>query len=73
MKVPAMSTPVTLAELDERIRDTRENIRTLVERAAALSGAADETRSADLIAVQEAQLAHLQKERETLAKFRAGK
>ena len=68
-KGPAMSTPVTLAELDQRIRDTRENIRTLVEQAAALSGAADETRSTDLIAAQEAQLVHLQKEREALEKF----
>ena len=65
-----MSIPVTLADLDQRIRDIQENIRTLVEQAAALSGAADETRSTDLIAAQEAQLAHVRGERAALAKFR---
>jgi hypothetical protein len=34
------------ADLDRRIAAVRENIRTLVEQAAAYSGAADETRTA---------------------------
>jgi len=53
-----------LNELDERIALVRDNIRQLMERAAAVSGAADESRTADLISEQEAQLATLLKERE---------
>jgi hypothetical protein len=40
----------------------------LVEQASAFSGAADEARTADRIAEQEAQLAALLKEREALAR-----
>jgi hypothetical protein len=53
-----------LAELDRRIAEVRENIRELIEQAAAYSGAADETLTADRIAKQDALLAELLKERE---------
>jgi hypothetical protein len=57
-----------LAELDQRIAVLRDNLRELVEQAAAYSGAADESRNADRIADQETRLASLLKEREALAK-----
>jgi hypothetical protein len=57
----------TLAELDERIADVRENLRELSEQATAFSGAEDETRTADRIKEQEQLLASLLKEREALA------
>lgn len=63
-----MSDPDALAELDQRIAILRDNLRELVEQAAAYSGAADEARTADRIADQEARLAALLKEREALAK-----
>ena len=56
------------AELDRRIAVVRENLRTLVEQAAAYSGAADEARNADRIADQENLLAELEKERAQLTK-----
>jgi hypothetical protein len=58
----------SLVELDERIAVARDNIRELTERAAALSGAGDETRIADRIADQERELAELLKERESILK-----
>ncbi len=58
----------SLAELDERIAEVRDNIRELTEQAAALSGAGDEARAADRIAQQELRLAELLKEREKLLK-----
>ncbi len=61
-----MSDSAKLIELDERIAAIRENIRELIEQAAAFSGAEDETRTADRIAEEEAQLAALLKEREAL-------
>jgi predicted RNA-binding protein len=63
-----MADPDELAELDQRIAILRDNLRELVEQAAAYSGAADEARAADRIAAQEARLAELLKERERLAK-----
>jgi hypothetical protein len=63
-----MADPTELAELDQRIAVLRDNLRELVEQAAAFSGAADEARTADRIANQEALLAVLLKEREALAK-----
>jgi predicted RNA-binding protein len=63
-----MADPTELAELDQRIAVLRGNLRELVEQAAAYSGAADEARTADRIANQEARLAALLKEREALAK-----
>ena len=55
-----------LEDLDRRIAVIRDNIRQLAEQAAALSGAEDEARAADRIAVQEQALAKLLKEREAL-------
>ena len=55
-----------LEDLDQRIAVIRDNIRQLAEQAAALSGAEDEARAADRIAVQEHALARLLKEREAL-------
>jgi hypothetical protein len=62
-----MASAATLIELDERIAAIRENIRELVEQAAAFSGARDESRTADRINEQELLLAALVKERESLA------
>ncbi|WP_295559367.1 hypothetical protein [uncultured Hyphomicrobium sp.] len=56
------------AELDRRIALVRENIRTLVEQAAAYSGAADEARNSDRIAEQESLLAELENEKAGLGK-----
>ncbi|MFZ0608305.1 MAG: hypothetical protein WBD53_07965 [Xanthobacteraceae bacterium] len=58
----------SLQELDARIAIVRDNIRQLIEQAAANSGAGDEARNADRIAAQQAELDKLQKEREALAK-----
>jgi hypothetical protein len=63
-----MADPEALAEIDQRIAIIRDNLRELVEQAAAYSGAADESRTADRIADQEARLAELLKERAALAK-----
>jgi len=57
-----------LAELDTRIAILRDNLRELVEQAAAYSGAADESRNADRIANQQAKLDALLAERDQLAK-----
>jgi hypothetical protein len=63
-----MADPEALAEIDQRIAIVRANLRELIEQAAAYSGAADEARTADRIAAQEAKLAQLLKEREALTK-----
>ncbi len=57
---------VTLSELDARIAAVQENLRTLVEQAAAYSGSADEERTAQRIADQEEKLEVLQKRREAV-------
>jgi predicted ATPase len=62
-----MADSEALDELDQRIAIVRDNLRELVEQAAAYSGAADEARNADRIAEQEAKLAALLKEREALS------
>jgi hypothetical protein len=59
---------LSVAELDERIRIARENIRQLVEQATAYSGAEDEDRNADRIAQQTAELDRLTKQRDALTK-----
>ena len=58
----------SLAELEQRIADVRENIRVLIEQAAARSGAADEELAADRIAQQTEELERLEKERDALKK-----
>jgi hypothetical protein len=63
-----MADPDELAEIEQRIAILRNNLRELVEQAAAYSGAADEARNADRIANQQARLDELLKEREKLAK-----
>jgi hypothetical protein len=64
---PSMTDAVTLAELDARITVIRDNIRELIEQAAAYSGAADEERNSERIAAQEAQLEALLERRRALA------
>jgi hypothetical protein len=56
------------SELDDRIAILRDNIRQLIEQAAALSGAEDEARSADRIAQQTEELEALVKQRDALPK-----
>jgi uncharacterized small protein (DUF1192 family) len=62
------SSPLSLAELEKRIAITRDNIRQLIEQAAAFSGAEDEDRNADRIAQQNEELDRLTKERDALLK-----
>jgi hypothetical protein len=59
---------LSLAELEQRIAIARDNIRQLIEQAAALSGAEDEDRNADRIAQQQEELDRLVKQRELLLK-----
>jgi predicted RNA-binding protein len=61
-----MADPAALAEIERRIQIVEDNLRELVEQAAAYSGAADEDRNADRIADQQAKLDALLKEREAL-------
>jgi hypothetical protein len=65
-----MSNGSTLSrsELDDRIAILRDNIRQLIEQAAAYSGAEDEDRSADRIAQQTQELETLIKQRDSLPK-----
>jgi hypothetical protein len=57
---------VALNEIEKRIRIVEDNLRQLMEQAAAYSGAADEERNADRIADQQAKLDALMKERDEL-------
>jgi hypothetical protein len=57
-----------LADVEKRIQIVEDNLRELIEQAAAYSGAADEERNADRIAEQQAKLDALRKEREALLK-----
>lgn len=59
---------LSLKELEARIAIVRDNIRQLVEQAAALSGAEDEERNAERIAQQNEELDRLICERDALAK-----
>lgn len=61
-----MSNGPSLEEIERRIQIVEDNLRELVEQAAAYSGAADEERNAQRIADQQAKLDALMKERETL-------
>jgi uncharacterized small protein (DUF1192 family) len=62
---------LSLQELEERIAIIRDNIRQLVEQAAAFSGAEDEARNADRIAQQTEELESLVKQRDALRTSRA--
>ena len=59
---------MSLSELDERIAIIRDNIRQLIEQAAAVSGAEDEDRNADRIAQQNEELERLTGQRDALLK-----
>jgi hypothetical protein len=59
---------LSLDQLDARIAVVRDNIRQLIEQAAALSGAEDESRNADRIAAQSEELEKLMKQRDELQK-----
>ena len=59
---------LSLPELEQRIAIARDNIRQLIEQAAANSGAGDESRNADRIAQQQEELERLVKQRDTLLK-----
>jgi len=59
---------LSLPELEDRIAIVRDNIRQLIEQAAAFSGAADEDRNADRLAEQNEDLERLIKERDALLK-----
>ncbi|HTV35808.1 MAG TPA: hypothetical protein VMF12_05195 [Xanthobacteraceae bacterium] len=59
---------VSLKVLEARIAIVRDNIRQLVEQAAALSGAEDEERNAERIAQQNEELDRLIRERDALVK-----
>ena len=63
-----MADLAALSEIEKRIQVVEDNLRQLMEQAAAYSGAADEARNADRIADQEAKLAALLKEREALVR-----
>ena len=59
---------LSLAELDRRIAIVRDNIRQLIEQAAAYSGAEDEDRNAERLAQQNEELERLVKARDALLK-----
>lgn len=59
---------LSLDELDQRIAILRDNIRQLVEQAAAFSGDRDESRNADRIAQQSEELDRLLKQRDARLK-----
>jgi hypothetical protein len=56
-----------LRQIDERIAVVRDNIRELIEQAAAYSGASDDQLISQRIAEQEALLAELTKKRDALS------
>jgi uncharacterized small protein (DUF1192 family) len=59
---------LSLTELNDRIAILRDNIRQLVEQAAASSGAQDEERTSARMAQQQAELDRLVKARDALSK-----
>jgi hypothetical protein len=63
-----MADSISLAEIERRMAIVRENIRQLIEQAAAQSGAADEALASDRIAQQTEELERLTKERDALVK-----
>jgi uncharacterized small protein (DUF1192 family) len=63
-----MNGTLSLAELDDRIAILRDNLRQLVEQAAAASGSQNEERIADRITQQTEELDRLISERDSRAK-----
>jgi uncharacterized small protein (DUF1192 family) len=63
-----MSGSRSLAEIEQRMAVVRDNIRQLIEQAAAQSGAADEELASERIARQTEELERLEKERDALTK-----
>lgn len=63
-----MTSSLSASELDDRIAILRDNIRQLVEQAAAAAGGANEERTSDRIADQSAELEKLTKQRDELTK-----
>ena len=61
---------LSLHELDNRIAVLRDNIRQLVEQAAASSGAQDDERTSERMAQQQEELDRLVKARDALLKNR---
>jgi hypothetical protein len=59
---------LSLSELNDRIAVVRDNLRQLVEQAAASSGAQDEERTSERIGQQQEQLDKLIKERDDILK-----
>ena len=62
---------LNIAEIDERIMALRENLRELIEQAAAYSGAADEDLMSRRIAEQEAELELLTRQRDKLSQSKS--
>ena len=63
-----MDVTLSAAELDDRIAVLRDNIRQLIEQAAAASGEQNEERTADRLAQQNEALEKLVAQRESLSK-----
>lgn len=61
---------LSLDQLEDRIAIARDNIRLIIEQAAAQSGAGDEERNADRLAQQEEELEALIKQRDEMLKRR---
>ncbi|HEX3673753.1 MAG TPA: hypothetical protein VHU87_05720 [Rhizomicrobium sp.] len=61
-------TTLSLPDIEDRIAVIRDNIRQITEQAAASSGAADESRNADRIAQQQAELDALVRQRDEMKK-----
>ena len=59
---------LSLFQLNDRIAILQDNIRQLVEQAAARSGAQDEERTSERIALQQEELERLVKERDAILK-----
>jgi predicted ATPase len=66
VRLVVMVDQAALNELERRIQIVEDNLRQLVEQAAAYSGAADEARNADRIAEQQEKLDALLKQRDEL-------
>ena len=62
---------MTITEIEDRIAIARNNLRELIEQAAASSGAADEDRMSQRIAEQEAELELLTKQRDALSQSKS--